>query len=930
MSEQLIKTPGIFGENGNFLLERELGSGGMGGVYMGRDKMLDRPVAVKVMLREFGSNAAFVEKFKKEAQSAARLIHPNIAQVYSYGICDGMPYIAMELAPGGSLYSMMNTNPGKTDVARVIKICQQVAQALQCASDQGFVHGDVKPENILLDANGNAKLVDFGLAAMQEDTDEIWGTPYYISPEKVKKEQVDFRSDMYSLGGTLYHALTGVAPFEGSDSIAVVKKRLEGPPRKPSEVRPDLTPAIDGLVMKMLALNREDRYPSFEALLEAFKEVLTSGLTNSPAKPVAAPATAAPGGAPRRPSSMRSRRTMMLRRTSGAAALKKTGPAAAGAEGEGEDAEDTPRPLKKHRRPVIRTDDDEYEDEEEGGSVGGKVAGVIALVILLVAGVIGGLVWYKVADAKARAAEEQRQISTGIDTARKAIADTMLNAAKFADEFDAFAERAVQECQKPTDELKRIIPEDQGALLKPGPTKELLAAIAATNEAPAQADGQAATNAPAAAATNAPPAAAVKPAVTGPALPKFREPTEDEMDPASPEGEKYLKEKKAFQEEQLRKLKEKKAAGGAENGGGAGEEKKDDKPENAANGAEEKKSDQPFPAVVTMIELWERAYSCQASAVRIRHSVRKLLKKGEEANDIKGETREAMDKLAELSRVLVDMFDRIKASKDVENVKSGIGHIKNRGEKTVEQTVKRLRIQKLEEERKKKAEAEAAAEVARKKKMEEERKATVEKETASAKDKFAAIVDQGCFRQLDWKSALRMLNSLKAGMTTPEGQIAADLEIRKVNDMKMVHDIFIKHLKGYAFRGRLRNTVVDDVNEKELVIYRKASKEKQKIPWQKFYRDYPGNLNEIINAFIVNARLPSARHKITSPLEWANAMSGAALTMKLVCSEVNGALERAETLVKATVREFPDYEKTAKEIFPDVKFEDAAEENEEK
>ena len=240
MSEPLIQTPGVFGENENFLLERELGTGGMGGVYMGRDKMLDRPVAVKVMLKEYGDDPEFVEKFKKEAQSVARLIHPNIAQIYSYGICNGMPYMAMELVTGGSLYSIMNASKGKTDVTRVIKICQQVAQALQCASDQGYVHGDVKPENILLDANGNAKLVDFGLAAMQKDTSEIWGTPYYISPEKVKKELVDFRADMYSLGGTLYHALTGVAPFEGEDSIAVIKKRFEAPPKKPSEVRADL------------------------------------------------------------------------------------------------------------------------------------------------------------------------------------------------------------------------------------------------------------------------------------------------------------------------------------------------------------------------------------------------------------------------------------------------------------------------------------------------------------------------------------------------------------------------------------------------------------------------------------------------------------------------------------------------------------------
>ena len=128
MSEQLIPTPGTFGDNGNFLLERELGAGGMGGVYMGRDKMLDRPVAVKVMLKEYGSDPEFVEKFKKEAQAAAKLIHPNIAQIYSYGICDGMPYIAMELIAGGSLDSLMkHAEDGKTDVPRVMKICQQVA-----------------------------------------------------------------------------------------------------------------------------------------------------------------------------------------------------------------------------------------------------------------------------------------------------------------------------------------------------------------------------------------------------------------------------------------------------------------------------------------------------------------------------------------------------------------------------------------------------------------------------------------------------------------------------------------------------------------------------------------------------------------------------------------------------------------------------------
>ncbi|MBR1921023.1 MAG: serine/threonine protein kinase, partial [Kiritimatiellae bacterium] len=265
--EQLIATPGVFGETGNFLLEREMGRGGMGGVYMGRDKMLDRPVAVKVMLKEYGADADFVEKFKREAQAAARLIHPNIAQVYSYGIAEGMPYIAMELVAGGSLDQLMRNAGASIDITRVMKIGEQVAQALRCAADQGVVHGDVKPENVLLDANGNAKLVDFGLAAMQKNTNEIWGTPYYIAPEKVKKEPVDFRADMYSLGGTLYHALTGVAPFEGEDAAAVVRKRLQGPPVAPSQVRKGVSPQIDAMILKMLALNPADRYPSFEALL---------------------------------------------------------------------------------------------------------------------------------------------------------------------------------------------------------------------------------------------------------------------------------------------------------------------------------------------------------------------------------------------------------------------------------------------------------------------------------------------------------------------------------------------------------------------------------------------------------------------------------------------------------------------------------------
>ena len=871
MSEQqLITTPGVFGENGNFLLERELGAGGMGGVYMGRDKMLDRPVAVKVMLKEYGEDAEFVEKFKKEAQAAAKLIHPNIAQIYSYGICDGMPYIAMELAAGGSLYSLMNVNPGKTDITRVLKICQQVAQALQCASDQGFVHGDVKPENILFDANGNAKLVDFGLASMQKETDEIWGTPYYISPEKVKKEPIDFRADIYSLGGTLYHALTGVAPFEGEDSIAVVKKRFDGAPKKPSEIRSEISPQIDALVMQMLALDKEARYPSFEALLEAFKDVLSTGLTGAFTSPAPASAGVKPAATGGRKVMMTRGRRVMKKKTLATTAAE---PEASGAEGELPVSPDTAADVSEIAE---KTDD---EDEEGGGNLGLKVVGAIVGVIVAIALIVGGLIWYQVADRKARAAEEYALISNGHKSAKDAIADTVEKAKAFADEFDTFAKKAVEECEKPTDAIARLLSAEHAALLKPATSKVLEDAIASTNEAvkveaPAAPAAPAATNATAAvAASNAAPAKAAAPALKAPA------PAKDDAKKADAKAAKA--------------------------------EAKTDKPQ--------------VPQVVgTMNELWERAYSCLASAVKIRHQIRLLVRKGAEAEKYAEVNRENMEKLADLSRTLVDMLDQIKVSKDVENVRKGITFIKQKGESTVRTTEKQMRIEKLQAERKAKAEAAAAAEKERKEKAEAEHKAKIEAETAAIKEKFDAIVNQGCFRQLDWKSALRQLDNVKSEFKTAEGQIAADLQIRKVNDMKKIHDIFIKSLPNHVFKGKLKGMKVAKVDEKELELVRVDGKRKGKVTWQKFYANYPGNLNECINTYVVNGR-QNAKPRLNLR-EWADAMTGAALTMQLVCAEVNGAIERSEKLVQEAVKQFPEYGKTAQAIFPDMKLEVAAEE----
>ena len=842
MSEQLIQTPGVFGDNGNFLLERELGAGGMGGVYMGRDKMLDRPVAVKVMLKEYGADPEFVEKFKKEAQAAAKLIHPNIAQIYSYGISQGMPYIAMELVAGGSLDSLMkHAGAGKTEVPRVMKICQQVAQALQCASDQGYVHGDVKPENILLDANGNAKLVDFGLAGMQKDTKEIWGTPYYISPEKVKLEAVDYRADMYSLGGTLFHALTGKPPFDGDDVTAVVKARFSNPPPKPSSLRPELSPQIDALVTKMLAFKKEDRFPSFEALIEEFKKVMTTGL-EATSKMDRPEGLGKPAGGTRKMGVRTTRKTMMMKKTG---SVTKTSVNLANA-GAAEDEASAGLPGAEEAKPAAD------EDEEEGGNLGLKVIGVVIGAIALIGAVIGGLVWYKVADENARKAERHAQIVKGITNVRQAIAETSVIASKFADEVDSLVNTAETNCQKATNEIMGLIPDFADAL-KPAPTQELLDAIAASKATAEQ-------------PVAAPEAAPAAPSADGAAV------AAPALDAASPAP--------------------------------------------AAEAVPEAAPAKEQPQVVTDVNgLWERFYSCKAAAVRVRTGMTKVVALCETAGTIKGVDEASAKELSKLSQTVTDMCNEIKSSKDVENIKKGAGYIKDRGKKIVEQAIKRLRIEKLESDR---AAAKAAEEEADKKRQEEQsaaRAQLVEEEIAAAKAKFVEIAERGTFRQLDWKGALRQLENMKAEFKTAEGGFAADNEIRKVNAMKSAQEIFRRNLIGYTFKkSKLKGRSVKDATESDIVFG--DGKTPTKLTFVKFYQGYHGNLNELILTFIEDGR-KTGKPRLTLR-EWAEAMSGAALTMRLICSDDNSAVARGEAIVKKVVELFPDYLGTVTEMFPDI------------
>ncbi|MFA7172467.1 MAG: serine/threonine-protein kinase [Kiritimatiellia bacterium] len=261
---------------GPFLLLELLGAGGMGGVYLARDEGLKREVAIKVMLQSLGDDIDFVETFQREAQAAAKLNNPHIVQIYSFGQQYGQPYIVMELVPNGSLEDKM-LEQGGVDPAQAIHVGAQIAEGLREAAEAGLVHGDVKPENILFDSEDNAKLVDFGLVALGAGNDnEVWGTPFYIAPEKVRRQKSDYRSDIYSLGATLYHAIANQPPFDGPDATAVVKARFEGAPKSLREVTgKDIPAEVEDLIARMLEVDPAKRYPTYGSLMGDMKRYLS-------------------------------------------------------------------------------------------------------------------------------------------------------------------------------------------------------------------------------------------------------------------------------------------------------------------------------------------------------------------------------------------------------------------------------------------------------------------------------------------------------------------------------------------------------------------------------------------------------------------------------------------------------------------------------
>jgi len=256
----------------HFEIQEVLGAGGMGAVYRAWDTTLNRAVALKLLRREYSADPEFVAQFQREASITAQINHPHVVKVYSTGSDHGLLYIAMELVDKGSLDDLM-TLQGRVAEAQVLEVGAQIARGLDAALQRGLIHRDVKPGNILFTDAHTSKIVDFGLASLQEHAGtvggEVWGTPYYVAPEKLENPpREDFRSDLYSLGATLFHAIAGRPPFEAETASMVALKHLKSQVVSLQAFAPDVSSETAFVINKAVSKEPEERYQSYTEFAE--------------------------------------------------------------------------------------------------------------------------------------------------------------------------------------------------------------------------------------------------------------------------------------------------------------------------------------------------------------------------------------------------------------------------------------------------------------------------------------------------------------------------------------------------------------------------------------------------------------------------------------------------------------------------------------
>ncbi|MFN6311170.1 MAG: serine/threonine protein kinase, partial [Planctomyces sp.] len=255
---------------GDFALQRELGQGGMGKVFLARQVSLDRLVAVKTLSRELSKKEGFIARFEREARAMAKIDHPNVLKIYAVDSAHGIHFAAIEYVDGQSLQKWLD-QLGRLSVGDAVHLAIRCAEALRYAHAENMVHRDIKPDNILLTKKGVVKVADFGLAkAMDDDVSMTQsgtglGTPLYMAPEQARNaKHVDSRCDIYALGVTLYHMLTGQLPYTGKTTLEVIMAKEKGRYASARTLRPELSERLDMIVDKMMAKDPAQRYKSCE------------------------------------------------------------------------------------------------------------------------------------------------------------------------------------------------------------------------------------------------------------------------------------------------------------------------------------------------------------------------------------------------------------------------------------------------------------------------------------------------------------------------------------------------------------------------------------------------------------------------------------------------------------------------------------------
>ena len=288
--------------NDRYEIHKRVGRGGMADVFLARDRLLDRQVAIKVLFPEFAIDPNFVERFRREAQAAANLSHPNIVNVYDWGKYEGTYFIAMEYVQGRTLAEILKTNKRLTP-KQAAEIASEVAAALGFAHEAGLAHRDIKPANILIGTNGQVKVADFGIArAMNSATESnltqagsVMGTASYFSPEQAQGAQPDPRSDLYSLGIVMYEMVAGKPPFTGENPVSIAYKQVHDQPTPLNKLVEGIPRPFEAVVAKLLAKDPKLRYSSAHALRDDLRRFRNGEQVQALVAAAARPGTPAAG-----------------------------------------------------------------------------------------------------------------------------------------------------------------------------------------------------------------------------------------------------------------------------------------------------------------------------------------------------------------------------------------------------------------------------------------------------------------------------------------------------------------------------------------------------------------------------------------------------------------------------------------------------------